>query len=129
VRILEAYPWPGNVRELAGEIERLVLYGEENAYITPDNISQHIWPAGFHDKDAKHSPERLEELLEEYERRVITETLKRNHAMCAHQQALGLARANALQKVKRLAIDGADFLQEDNDGRLPICESKLQAGS
>ncbi len=117
VRVLEAYPWPGNVRELAGEIERLVLNAEENAYIIPDNISQHIWPAGFHDKDAKHSPERLEELLEEYERRVITETLKRNHCNVARtSEALGLgSRQTLYKKLKRLAIDVTDFLQEDTE--------------
>src|SRR6266404_9997298 len=117
VRILEAYPWPGNVRELAGEIERLVLYAEDGAYMTPDNISQHIWPAGFADKGEKHSPERLEELLEEYERRVITETLKRNHCNVARtSEALGLgSRQTLYKKLKRLAIDVTDFLQEDTE--------------
>ena len=116
VRILEAYPWPGNVRELAGEIERLVLYAEENEYIKPDNLSEHIWPAGF-DKNSKHSPERLEELLEDYERRVITETLKRNHCNVARtSEALGLgSRQTLYKKLKRLAIDVADFLQEDTE--------------
>ena len=117
VRILEAYPWPGNVRELAGEIERLVLYAEENALITPDSISQHIWPARFRNGDPKQSPERLEELLEEYERRVITETLKRNHCNVARtSEALGLgSRQTLYKKLKRLAIDVTDFLQEDTE--------------
>lgn len=117
VRILEAYPWPGNVRELAGEIERLVLYAEENALITPDSISQHIWPARFRGSDPKQSPERLEELLEEYERRVITETLKRNHCNVARtSEALGLgSRQTLYKKLKRLAIDVTDFLQEDTE--------------
>jgi transcriptional regulator with PAS, ATPase and Fis domain len=117
VRILEAYPWPGNVRELAGEIERLVLYAEENEYIRPDNISEHIWPARFRDKDSKQSPERLEELLDEYERRVITETLKRNHCNVARtSEALGLgSRQTLYKKLKRLAIDVTDFLQEDTE--------------
>lgn len=117
VRILEADPWPGNVRELAGEIERLVLYAEEDALITPEGISQHIWPARFRDRDPKQSPERLEELLEEYERRVITETLKRNHCNVARtSEALGLgSRQTLYKKLKRLAIDVTDFLQEDTE--------------
>ncbi|MEP6637662.1 MAG: sigma 54-interacting transcriptional regulator, partial [Acidobacteriota bacterium] len=44
IRILEEYPWPGNVRELAAELERLVLYADENGYITPEHISPHILP-------------------------------------------------------------------------------------
>ena len=44
IRVLESYPWPGNVRELAGEMERLVLYAEEDGYITPEEISEHISP-------------------------------------------------------------------------------------
>src|SRR6185436_4176281 len=42
IRALENYPWPGNVRELAGEMERLILYAEENGHITPQHISRHI---------------------------------------------------------------------------------------
>jgi len=117
IRILEEYPWPGNVRELAGEIERLVLYAEENEYIVPENISSHIWPARLRDKELRSSPERLEELLEEYERRVITETLKRNDCNVARtSEALGLgSRQTLYKKLKRLAIDVADFLQEDTE--------------
>src|SRR5690349_1907291 len=73
IRILEAYSWPGNVRELAAEIERLVLYAEDDGYIRPENISPRICPQGA----AAHA-ERLDELLDNYERRVITETLRRH---------------------------------------------------
>src|SRR5204863_3017645 len=44
INALESYSWPGNVRELAGEMERLVLYAEENSHITPAQISRHIRP-------------------------------------------------------------------------------------
>src|ERR1051325_2801340 len=71
IQILESYYWPGNIRELAGEIERLVLYADEDSYITPENISSRIRP----EDSAEPSPERLADLLENYERRVITETL------------------------------------------------------
>src|SRR6185503_8504448 len=32
IQILETYAWPGNIRELAAEIERLVLYAEDDGY-------------------------------------------------------------------------------------------------
>lgn len=118
IRILENYSWPGNVRELAGEIERLVLYAEENGYITPQQISRHICPANpVSTKEERRSAENLEVLLEDYERRVITETLKRNDCNVARtSEALGLgSRQTLYKKLKRLAIDITDFLQEDTE--------------
>jgi transcriptional regulator with PAS, ATPase and Fis domain len=118
IRILEQYAWPGNVRELAAEMERLVLYAEEGGYITPDQISDHIRPKHPLAAQEQHrSPENLEVLLEDYERRVITETLRRNDCNVARtSQALGLgSRQTLYKKLKRLAIDIGDFLQEDTE--------------
>lgn len=118
IQMLENYSWPGNVRELAGEMERLVLYAEENCHITPDHISAHICPEAFHRADSEtRSAENLELLLEDYERRVITETLKRNDCNVARtSEALGLgSRQTLYKKIKRLAIDITDFLQEDTE--------------
>jgi len=112
IRILEAYSWPGNVRELAAEIERLLLYAEDDGYIRPENISARICPPG-----AAAQAERLDELLDNYERRVITETLKRHDCNVARaSEALGLgSRQTLYKKLKRLAIDIGDFLQEDTE--------------
>lgn len=111
IRLLEDYSWPGNVRELAAEIERLVLYSEDDGFIRPENISLRIRPQG----GAPGPAERLDELLESYERRVITETLKRHDCNVAKaSEALGLgSRQTLYKKLKRLAIDIGDFLQED----------------
>jgi DNA-binding NtrC family response regulator len=117
IRVLENYSWPGNVRELAGEMERLVLYAEEGRYITPAEISEHILPIRLSALAGGRSGENLEELLEDYERRVITETLKRNDCNVARtSEALGLgSRQTLYKKLKRLAIDITDFLQEDTE--------------
>lgn len=115
IQILETYSWPGNVRELAAEMERLVLYAEDDGYIRPQNISARIFPQG---SAGNHTPaERLEDLLENYERRVITETLKRHDCNVAKaSEALGLgSRQTLYKKLKRLAIDIGDFLQEDTE--------------
>ncbi len=115
IQILETYSWPGNVRELAAEMERLVLYAEDDGYIQPQNISARIFPQG----SAGNQPpaERLEDLLDNYERRVITETLKRHDCNVAKaSEALGLgSRQTLYKKLKRLAIDIGDFLQEDTE--------------
>lgn len=118
IRILEDYSWPGNVRELAGEMERLILYAEENGYITPADLSDHICPANLQKTlDGRRSAENLEVLLEDYERRVITETLRRNDCNVARtSEALGLgSRQTLYKKLKRLAIDVTEFLQEDTE--------------
>jgi len=114
IQILEAYSWPGNIRELAGEIERLVLYADGGGYIQPDNISSRIKPDS---SSSEATAEKLDHLLESYERRVITETLKRHDCNVAKaSEALGLgSRQTLYKKLKRLAIDVSEFLQEDTE--------------
>ncbi len=114
IQILEGYTWPGNVRELAGEVERLVLYADDGGYIQPENISSRIRPDGT---SIETMPEKLDNLLESYERRVITETLKRHDCNVAKtSEALGLgSRQTLYKKLKRLAIDVSEFLQEDTE--------------
>ena len=116
IQILEAYSWPGNIRELAAEIERLVLYADDDGYIRPANISARIYPEAGTDKIAPMG-ESLDDLLESYERRVITEALKRHDCNVARaSEALGLgSRQTLYKKLKRLAIDIGDFLQEDTE--------------
>ena len=115
IQILETYSWPGNVRELAAEMERLVLYAEDDGYIRPANISARIFPQGS-SGNLPHA-EKLEDMLDNYERRVITETLKRHDCNVAKaSEALGLgSRQTLYKKLKRLAIDIGDFLQEDTE--------------
>jgi transcriptional regulator with PAS, ATPase and Fis domain len=114
IQILEGYSWPGNIRELAAEMERLVLYADDDGFIRPRNISPRIHVRNP-DDGPETSGERLEELLESYERRVITETLRRHDCNVAKaSEALGLgSRQTLYKKLKRLAIDIGDFLQED----------------
>ena len=97
-------------------MERLVLYAEEGGYITPDHLSDQIHAANPR-KNGSRPAENLDVLLEDYERRVITETLKRNDCNVARtSEALGLgSRQTLYKKLKRLAIDVTDFLQEDTE--------------
>ncbi|MFN2533401.1 MAG: sigma-54 interaction domain-containing protein, partial [Pyrinomonadaceae bacterium] len=115
IQILEAYSWPGNIRELAAEIERLVLYAENDSFIRPENISARISPQT--ENGNRVAPEKLDALLESYERRVITEALKRHDCNVARaSEALGLgSRQTLYKKLKRLAIDIGEFLQEDTE--------------
>jgi transcriptional regulator with PAS, ATPase and Fis domain len=116
IQLLETYDWPGNVRELAAEMERLVLYADDDGYIRPENISSRIRPQDIK-AGGQSGAESLDDLLESYERRVITETLKRHDCNVAKtSEALGLgSRQTLYKKLKRLAIDIGDFLQEEED--------------
>jgi len=116
IRVLEDYSWPGNVRELAAEIERLVLYAEEGHLITSNHIHPRILPTSNSESSTHTETERsLDQLLDEYERRVITQTLREHDCNVARTSAaLGLgSRQTLYKKLKRLAIDVGEFLQED----------------
>ncbi|HEU4594453.1 MAG TPA: sigma-54 dependent transcriptional regulator [Pyrinomonadaceae bacterium] len=126
INVLQNYSWPGNVRELAAEMERLVLYTDEGSYIGVEQINPRIRPAVVEAAAAGQSPSpvpaHLENMLEDYERRVITETLKRNNYNVARAAtALGLgSRQTLYKKLKRLAINAGDFLQDDQQPGLQL---------
>ncbi|HYO90384.1 MAG TPA: sigma-54 dependent transcriptional regulator, partial [Pyrinomonadaceae bacterium] len=127
IRALQNYSWPGNVRELAAEIERLVLYADEDDYIRIEHLSPRILPEqdrALLQPDKSRS--NLDNLLEDYERRVITETLRRHDCNVARAaDALGLgSRQTLYKKLKRLAIDVGDFLQEDTEPGLQLRADK-----
>jgi hydrogenase-4 transcriptional activator len=124
IRALQNYSWPGNVRELAAEIERLVLYADEESYITLEQIGPRILPPEARQSQRldDSSEANLDHLLEDFERRVITETLRRHDCNVARTSAaLGLgSRQTLYKKLKRLAIDVGDFLQEDTEPGLQL---------
>jgi transcriptional regulator with GAF, ATPase, and Fis domain len=124
ISVLQRYTWPGNVRELAAEIERLVLYTDEGCYIGSENMSGRIRPADAQSQAAAAGqvPAHLENMLEDYERRVITETLRRNDYNVARAAvALGLgSRQTLYKKLKRLTINVGDFLQDDQQPGLQL---------
>ncbi|HEV2764644.1 MAG TPA: sigma-54 dependent transcriptional regulator, partial [Pyrinomonadaceae bacterium] len=124
IEILQSYPWPGNVRELAAEIERAVLYTEEGSYIGLEHISPRILgrASAAPAQASQQVPADLERLLEEFERRVITETLRRHDYNVARAAvALGLgSRQTLYKKLKRLAINVGDFLQDEQQPGLQL---------
>jgi transcriptional regulator with PAS, ATPase and Fis domain len=120
IRVLQSYAWPGNVRELAAEIERLVLYTEPGAFINAEQISPRILPrtaAAAATQGSSSESSNLDNMMEDFERHVITETLKRNDYNVARTaNALGLgSRQTLYKKLKRLAINVGDFLQDENE--------------
>jgi transcriptional regulator with PAS, ATPase and Fis domain len=108
---------------LAAEIERLVLYADEGSYIGVEHINSRILPEQERvTARADAQPADLDHMLEDFERRVITETLRRHDCNVARAaDALGLgSRQTLYKKLKRLAIDVGDFLQEDTEPGLQL---------
>jgi transcriptional regulator with PAS, ATPase and Fis domain len=117
IQALQKYSWPGNVRELAAEIERLVLYADEGAVIDCGQLNPRVCPsASLGEADADGTSAPLEHMLDDFERRIITETLRLNDYNVARAAtALGLgSRQTLYKKLKRLAINVGDFLQDDH---------------
>jgi hydrogenase-4 transcriptional activator len=123
IQVLQGYSWPGNVRELAAEIERLVLYADEGRIICAADISPRISPAPARTSDEQpHGPAPLENMLDDFERRLITEALRlHDYNVARAATALGLgSRQTLYKKLKRLAINVGDFLQDDNQQGLQL---------
>lgn len=107
LRALMDYEWPGNVRELENAMERSVVLSTA-PIVTPDLLPQQVLGNVFaaanlieHKSDAS-----LFDVMEEIERRIITDRLERcgwNQTETAEFFKVPLSTLN--QKVKRLNIE------------------------
>jgi two-component system nitrogen regulation response regulator NtrX len=111
VAMLQRHSWPGNVREVANIVERLViLYPSQR--ITPREVSQVLavdssTPAHRDLPDAAHSEAPLVELLDEYERLLITRALAMSNGNIAEAaRRLKTDRPNLYRRMKRLGVAG-----------------------
>src|ERR1700719_1695264 len=106
LRPLMAYSWPGNVRELENVIERAVVLSsgsEINVELLPDSLIGRGSSLTLHDPPSDAS---LFEIVEDVERRVITDMLERcnwNQTEAAERFHVPLSTLN--QKIRRLHIE------------------------
>jgi DNA-binding NtrC family response regulator len=106
LRALVDYEWPGNVRELENTIERAVVLSAGsvmNLEMLPDHIAGR---APIADLLENASDASLFEIIEECERRIITnmlEKVKWNQTEAAERFRIPLSTLN--QKIKRLSIE------------------------
>ncbi|MBT7318885.1 MAG: sigma 54-interacting transcriptional regulator [Planctomycetes bacterium] len=117
--LLDAHSWPGNVRELRNEIRRLTLLGEgdiSTSELSADIRSSHLATAPRPDADTfvDHGPESsvsladgsLPELVEQLERRLITEALEETNGNRAQAgKRLGITRFALLRKLEKYELD------------------------
>lgn len=91
------YGWPGNVRELENVLERAVTICETNL-IYPEQINISA--------PANSTPLTMKELLEEEEKRILSDSLKRNHGdKQLMMEELDLSRSVLYDKLKRYGIN------------------------
>ena len=112
IALLQRHSWPGNVRELANIVERLVIL-HSGQRITPREISQVLSvdsnaPASRHELPDPVLPEApLTELLDEYERLLITRALAMSNGNIAEAaRRLRTDRPNLYRRMKRLGVVG-----------------------
>jgi two-component system, NtrC family, response regulator HupR/HoxA len=101
------YPWPGNIRELENEMERVTVLAGTESKITVDMLSARIREFGERNKiQGVRIQGKLRDALEELEREMIREGLKRtgwNKSRLAKE--LGISRAGLINKVEKYNLD------------------------
>jgi len=109
---LQRHPWPGNVRELANIVERLVILypglritPREVGQVLPDVEESSVRHAQLPDADQLETS--LVEMLDEYERLLITRALAASNGNIAEAaRRLKTDRPNLYRRMKRLGIAG-----------------------
>jgi DNA-binding NtrC family response regulator len=106
MRIIMDYEWPGNVRELENAMERGVVLSTSRT-ITPDLLPAQLTGGTYSASLLDHQPNAsLFDLMEEIERRIISDRLERchwNQTEAAEYFKIPLSTLN--QKIKRLNVE------------------------
>jgi DNA-binding NtrC family response regulator len=108
IQALQAHSWPGNIRELRNVVERLLLFAE-GGIITADTVHAALPAAAANSGGlglASAGSGALADRVEQFERHVILEEIKRNnHHITNTAKALGLERSHLYKKCQQLGID------------------------
>jgi len=96
---LDEYPWPGNVRELENLIERMVITTTGNTidfeYLPIDMVKEmDVIP--YHTKKTT-----LPEMVEEYEKKIILNSIKRYRTTVAVAKDLGISQGTVSRKISK----------------------------
>jgi DNA-binding NtrC family response regulator len=106
MRIIMDYEWPGNVRELENAMERGVVLSTSRT-ISPDLLPAQLTGSTYSASLLDHQPNAsLFDLMEEIERRIISDRLERchwNQTDAAEYFKIPLSTLN--QKIKRLNVE------------------------
>ncbi len=106
LRILMDYEWPGNVRELENAMERGVVLST-GRLITPDLLPTQLTGSTYSTSLLDHRPDAsLFDLMEEIERRIISDRLERCHwNQTEASEFFRIPLSTLNQKIKRLNVE------------------------
>ena len=110
MQILMEHNWPGNVRELENVVERAVVLTTSSsvpAHVLPDNLQLAAGIRISRGSDGALAPDAsLFEMVADYERRLIIESLERfGYSQTDSAESLKIPLSTLNQKIKRLNID------------------------
>lgn len=108
VELLTQYPWPGNIRELRNMIERICIMHRGPvllpAYL-PAEITSFSGGGMIHSADILSSGKGLDELMEDFERRLIQVALNQtNGNVLQAAQTLKIPRGTLRYRMTRLGL-------------------------
>lgn len=99
--VLYAYSWPGNVRELQNVIERLVVTSRHE-HIRLEDLPANI--RYFSQQHLAAGQGTLKQIMENVERQIIEDALRKHKNTRKAAMALGIDQSNVVRKAKRLGI-------------------------
>jgi DNA-binding NtrC family response regulator len=104
LKCLKAYDFPGNVRELENILQRALVLAGPDRVLKPEHL-----PEGVGSARRSRRPN-FSRQVEELERKLITQALAAaKGSQTEAAKALGLSRTLLIYKLKKFAIDPADY--------------------
>ena len=107
INLLMSYHWPGNVRELENCMERAVLTASDDcihSYNLPPSLQTSLSVGTVGAPGGKTAP--LEVMMNNYEREIITEAIKRNNGnLSAAGRDLGVSPRMMNYRMNKLGLN------------------------
>lgn len=114
IEFFHSYNWPGNIRELRHSIEHAVNMTERDVIAIEDlpkyidinhKAAYYLQENSKEEKNAIIINEPLDEMMNEYERKIISESLRRNdYNVVKTSKGLNIPRQTLYYKMKKLGI-------------------------
>ena len=103
--LFASYPWPGNVRELQNVVERLILISDQSSVLDGDSLLPMLRLEQPGPDAAPASADKsLKEIVNEFERRIVEQSLRQHGSTRKAAAALGVDQSTIVKKAKRLQI-------------------------
>lgn len=103
MQVLLRYPWPGNVRELSHIIEKVVVLAQEKEIQTSD-LPKDLFGLTNELPTTYYEGQTLPDALETLERKIVTDTYRREKSSVKTAKALGISQPTAYRLIKKYGL-------------------------